>query len=127
VTTDTRPIGVLIGDLLRDVREIVRGEVRLASAELVADALALRRAAVFMAVAGMLVLMGVAYLFLSALFGLATVVPMWAAALLLGAGALLAAGGAAFAAMKSLKRVTGVPRTLAVLEETTRWPIQSKP
>jgi len=127
VTTDTRPIGVLIGDLLRDVREIVRGEVRLASAELLADALALRRAAVFMAVAGMLVLMGVAYLFLSALFGLATVIPMWAAALLLGAGALLAAAGTAFAAMKGLKRVTGVPRTLAVLEETTRWPIQSKP
>jgi len=127
VTTDTRPIGVLIADLLRDVREIVRGEVRLASAELVADALALKRAAVFMAVAGMLVLMGVAYLFLSALFGLATVIPMWAASLLLGACALLAAAGAGFAAMKGLKRVTGVPRTLAVLQETTRWPIQSKP
>ncbi len=123
---DSRPIGALIADVASDVRDIVRGEMRLAMAEIVANGLALRRAGVLMVAAGVLAALGVTYLFLSALFGLATVIPLWAASLVLAAVALLIAGLAALAAAKSLKRVRGLPRTLAVLEETTRWPIQSK-
>lgn len=123
---DSRPIGALIADVAADVRDIVRGEMRLALAEIVANGLALRRAGVLMVVAGLLAALGVTYLFLSALFALATVMPLWAASLVLAAVALVIAGLAALAGTKSLKGVRGLPRTLAALEETTRWPIQSK-
>jgi hypothetical protein len=127
LTPDARSIATILADLAGDVRAIVRGELRLARAELGRNGLALRRVACLLAAAGGLAFLGLAYLFLSALFGLATVIPLWAAALLLGTLALVAAAVAGFIAMKILTGVAGFPRTFAALEETTRWPIQSKP
>ena len=50
----------------------------------------------------------------------------WAAALTLGIALLAAAGLAAVVGRHMLKGAQGFPRTIATIEETTRWPLQSK-
>ena len=123
--SDPRPIGAVVSDLLGNLREIVRGEVRLAFAEVRSNLRALRRAAVLMAVAAVLALIGVSYLLLSAVFALALVMPLWAASLALGAAVLTLAAGAAVMGTRSVTRAEGFPHTIAALEETTQWPNRS--
>ncbi len=60
-------------------------------------------------VGGVLVLYGLGFLLHSAMEGLATVMPLWLAALIVGLALVLVAGTLAFVGVKQLQR--GVPPT----------------
>lgn len=81
---DPRTVGRLVRELVDDVATLVRKELALASSE-ISHSIDAAKAGAGAAVAGGAVLYaGLLFLLLAATFGLAEVVPAWAAALIVG-------------------------------------------
>jgi hypothetical protein len=117
-----RPLGEIIQDVMRDVGEVIRGEVRLAKAEMGEKVSKAGKAGGLLAGAALFGVMGFAALVFAAISGLSMVVPTWAAAMIVGIF-LLGAGGALFAVGRAaLKTVTPVPeRTVQTLKDDVEW------
>lgn len=119
------PTKELIAEFFGEARTLIRGELTLAKAELKLEAQrASKAAAMAGAAAG---LAAIAALALSAflVLVLATFMPAWAAALLVG----LAMAAGAFAFLKSAKQkfavVHGPTHTLTALKEDKEWASQT--
>ena len=112
----------VLHDVLHDLQEIVRSEVRLAKVEI-------RQEATLAASAGLWVSGGVAgaltawmCLVWAGVYGLATVMPMWASLLLVGAVMAAVGAGLVMAGVRRFRRITPVPeRTVAALKENLEW------
>jgi cobalamin biosynthesis protein CobD/CbiB len=119
---DVRSPGDLMQDVLRDMSEIVRGEIRLAKAEMSekarkgANVGALFGAA---ALGGLLAAMAIVACCIAAL---AIVLPLWLAALIAGVLLGMAAGMAFLAGRERLKRIDVAPRrTVETMRENLQW------
>lgn len=115
-------IGELIGDISTDLSDLFRKEVELAKVELRAEAAKAGKAAGMLGVAGFAGYLAVVLLSFAAVFGLATVMDMgWAA--LIVAVVWAVAGAALFVAGRNrLKTVAPMPRrTVDTLKEDAQW------
>jgi uncharacterized membrane protein YqjE len=95
-------LGTLVSQLSSQIPELIRGEVRLAQAEVAEKG---KRAGVgigMFSVAGLLAFFGIAALITTAILALALVLDAWLAALLVGLVLLGAAGIAALAGKKKV-------------------------
>jgi uncharacterized membrane protein YqjE len=121
IDTD-RSLASLLTDIVGNVQQIVRAEVRLAKVEVQQEVAKARTGAMLVAAGGLVVALALGVLLLAAVYALALVWPAWAAALAVG---LAAAGlGAAVAAvgMNRFKSITlAPPRSAAILEENIQW------
>jgi uncharacterized membrane protein YqjE len=117
-----RSIGSMIGELVGDFQDLVRGEVSLAKQELREEARAAGLGAGLMAGAAVLALVGTIFIGLTLMYGLALALPVWAAALIV-AVIFLIGGFILFNAGKQrLQQVDPVPhRTIESLKEDTEW------
>ena len=116
-----RSIASLVKDIVGNLQQIIRAEMRLAKVEVAEELSRAGRAMVLLAIGGLLATMALGCLILAAVYGLAHFVQPWAAALLvaLGVGAiggLLAAIGAT-----QLKRVSLPARTVTSVQENIQW------
>lgn len=119
--------GRLVHDLTEQTRELVRGEVALAKAELGDTVKHAGIGAGLFGGAGLIALYGVGALVTAAIAALALVLDVWLAALIVGAVLLAAAGVAALVGKKQVARATpavpatqrGVQRDVATLKEGT--------
>src|SRR5262245_34555206 len=93
-----RSIASLLKDIIGNVQQIIRSEVRLAKAEAAEELSKFRRAIVLLAIGGLLATLALGCLLLGAVYLLAHVVQPWVAAVLVAlgvgaiAGALIAVG-----------------------------------
>jgi uncharacterized membrane protein YqjE len=117
-----RSLGAMIGELVGDFQDLVRGEVALAKQELREEARAAGMGAGLMAGAALLALVGTIFIGLTLMYALALVLPFWAAALIVAA-VFLIGGLVLFTAGKQrLRQVDPVPRrTMESLKEDTAW------
>jgi hypothetical protein len=114
------PTGQLVGDLLKQSTELMKKELELAKAELRSDFKREIAAAKGLGVAGVCALCGLNLLLVAAVFGLATMMPGWAAALIV-AGVVLAIG-TVFGLIGWSKRVkTPLEKTQKTLKEDVQW------
>jgi len=117
-----RSISSLLKDIVGNLQQIVRAEVRLAKVEVAEELAKARQALVLLAIGSLFGVMALAFLLLGAVYLLAHVVQLWAAAVLvaLGAGAF---GGALVAVGASqIKRVSLPPaRTVTSVQENIQW------
>lgn len=119
--------GRLVHDLTEQTRELVRGEVALAKAELSDTVKHAGIGAGLFGGAGVIALYGVGALVAAAIAGLAVVLDVWLAALIVGAVLLAVAGVAALLGKKQVTQATpavpatqrGVQRDVATLKEGT--------
>lgn len=119
---EDRSLSDVVHDVLGDLQEIVRSEVRLAKVEI-------RHEATLAASAGLWVSGGVvgaltAWMCLvwAAVYGLATVMPMWASLLVVCAVMATAGVGLVKAGLRRFRRISPVPeRTAAALKENFEW------
>jgi hypothetical protein len=119
--------GRLVHDLTEQTRELVRGEVALAKAELGDTVKHVGIGAGLFGGAGVIALYGVGALVTAAIAGLAVVLDVWLAALIVGAVLLAVAGVAALLGKKQVTQATpavpatqrGVQRDVATLKEGT--------
>lgn len=119
---DTRSLGEIVQDVLRDIQEVMRSELRLARTEMADKARQTGKAAGMLGGAAVVGLMALACLVVAAVAALALAMPVWLAALIVGL-LLGIAGGVAYAAGRAkLRRVTPVPeQTVQTLKDDVEW------
>lgn len=118
---DGRGFGQLFSEFMEQGRRLVRAEVTLARAELKSEAKKASAGAGLLAGGGVVLLLGALTFVAFLVAALATVMPVWASALIV-AVLLLAVGGAvAFAGIGKLKRIHGPQRTIQTLKEDGQW------
>jgi apolipoprotein N-acyltransferase len=104
------------------VGEVVRGEVRLAKAEMAEKASKAGKAAGMFGGAAVCGLMGLAALTTAAIAGLAMVMPLWGAAGAVGLLLLCIAGFCYLSGRSKMKDVNPVPeRTVQTLKDDVEW------
>ena len=119
---EQRSLGDLFSDLATQTRELVRDEVALAKLELLQKGKILGKDAAFVAIGAAIAGAGGLVLVAALVLILGLVMPYWAAAVLVGGGAVLIGSIVAIAAVAALKRVDPAPRqTIQTMKENKAW------
>ena len=117
-----RSVSDLLNDILHNVQDMFRSELRLARAEIRHDATQAVSAAVWLAIG--LVFLSSAWIFAlwTGVYALAAILPMWAATLVIAVAMTAAGSLVTFAGLRRFKRITLAPeRTIASLQENLTW------
>ncbi len=116
-----RSITDVLQDIIGNVQDIVRSEVRLAKSELLDELVKVKAAAPLLIVGAVTGVLATLFLMWAIVYALALVLPIWAAALVVTA--LLAVVGSAtlMAGLKTLRRVNPPERTIASMKENVQW------
>lgn len=119
---NSRSITDVLQDIVANVQTIIRSEVRLAKTELTEEAAKAGKAAGMLAGGLLAALFTVWLLLLTILFALATVMPMWAAALLLFVVMAIATAILLISGKKRFKTVHAAPeKTIETMKENVEW------
>lgn len=107
---EKRTIGELVAGVSESFSTLVRDEIKLAQTQLTEKVTGLGKGAGFLAVAGVLLaLYAVPVLLWAAIYGIATALPLWAAALIVGGVLVLIAVILALVGLKMLKKSKEMP------------------
>jgi Flp pilus assembly protein TadB len=118
----SRSVADVLQDIVANVQTIIRSEVRLAKAEVTEEVIKAGRAAGMMAGGLVAAWFTAWFLLLAVLFGLATIMPIWAAALLLFVIMGILAAVLVSAGKKRLRAVHPTPeKTIETMKENVEW------
>jgi len=121
VATD-RSVADVLQDILRNVQDILRSEVRLAKAEIRQEATQAATAALWMTIGVVGLLSAWMFLLWTAVYALATVLPLWAATLVIAVAMACAGGTVLTAGLRRFTRMKPMPeRTIESLQENLEW------
>ena len=115
-----RPVAAIVGDIVGNVQNIIRSEIRLAKAETADELKRLRQAAIWSGVAAVGAALGLVFVFLALAYALALWLPQWAAALVVGVVVLTGAAVCVGMARRTLK-AEPLEHTTRSLKETLTW------
>jgi hypothetical protein len=122
VSEQDRSIGAVVSDILGDLHVIVRGEVRLAKAELREELGKAKRGAALVTAGGLVLIAALGCFLLAAIYGLATIWPLWAAALAVGGATAVVGAMLALSGKKQIGNVELPPqKTAASVRENLQW------
>nr|WSW70838.1 phage holin family protein [Streptomyces sp. NBC_00995] len=107
-TTGDEPVGVLISRASQQISELVHEEMRLARSEMTQKGRRFRKGGGLFGAAGLVGILAAQGAVATSIAGLALVLPLWAAALIVTAVLAAAAGVAALAGKKQIARA-GAP------------------
>lgn len=119
---DDRSIASVLSDIVGNIQQIVRAEVRLAKTEVREEIGKARRGMVFVAAGAATALLASVFILLTAVYALALIWPLWVAALVVGVGTgligfLLLTGG-----VRQIRSVSlPPPRTVETIQENIEW------
>jgi uncharacterized membrane protein YqjE len=116
-----RSIPEILQDVLTNIQDIVRAEVRLAKAELGEELNAARSGGLLIGIGAVAAIFSTLFLLLACVYALARVVPDWAAALIVAAAVGIAAAVTLSLGLKRLKTIRAAPKTAASLKENVQW------
>ncbi len=117
-----RSVPEVLQNIVGNIQEIIRSEFSLAKIEIKQEAAQAKGPAMMWLIGGALGLYALGFLLLTAIFGMATVMPIWLAALIVGAVLTVISIALLSAASKRLKQVHKVPeRTIETLKENVQW------
>jgi uncharacterized membrane protein YqjE len=116
-----RSIPEILQDVLANIQDIVRAEVRLAKAELGEELARARSGGLLIGVGAVAAIFSALFLLLACVYALARVMPNWAAALIVAAAVGAAAAVTLVLGWKRFKTIRAAPKTAASLKENVRW------
>jgi uncharacterized membrane protein YqjE len=117
-----RSLTEVLQNIIRNVQEIVRSEVRLAKTEIIEEATKAKSAALVFSIGAVAAVFATLFLLLMILFALIRVMPDWAAALTVGGVLAIAASILLSAGVKRFKDVHPTPeRTVETIKENVEW------
>jgi hypothetical protein len=117
-----RSLPEVVQDMFRNVQEILRSEFQLAKTEVKEEAAEAATPILVMGVGVVLAVYGVGFLLLAAVYGLATIMTLWSAALLVGVVVAMIAVLLINVGRGKLKRVNvKSEKLIASLQEDVRW------
>jgi uncharacterized membrane protein YqjE len=122
MATSDRSIAEVLQDILRNVQEIIRSEVRLAKTEAREEISKAKSAGLLVGAGVMCGAFATFFLLLTIVYALATVLPYWAAALIVTTVLAIIAAVVLSAGLKQFKRVNPVPdKTIESVKENVEW------
>lgn len=117
-----RSPGAIMQDVMRDVGDIVRGEIRLARAEIVEKAQKAGKGGGLLGGAAVCGLLAGMCFVATGIAALALAMPVWLAALLMGVFMVCIAAALFHGGREQLKNVHAVPqRTVQTMRESLQW------
>ena len=117
-----RSFAEVLHDIVGNVQEIIRSEVRLAKAEISEEARKAKPAGLSIAVGAVFGLCAIVFGLLAAVYGLSTAMPTWAAALVVCAASGVIAALFIRAGLSRLMRIDPTPdKTIRSLKENVEW------
>lgn len=117
-----RSFSDVLQDVVRNVQEIVRSEVRLAKAEIKDEAIKAKSSVAMLGAGAVMAVFAVLFLLLTIVFALSLVIPIWAAALAVGVVLSIAAGVMLMSGMNLFKQIHPAPqRTVETIKENVEW------
>jgi len=116
-----RPISAVLHDIVGNVQDIVRSELRLARTEISEELAKSRTAAMVLAVGALTLAFSVLFMLLAIVYALSAVMPGWAAALIVGAGVGVIAALCFGLGIKKFRAVRAAPKTAASVQENIEW------
>lgn len=116
-----RPISTVLHDIVGNVQDIVRSEVRLAKTELAEQLEKSRSAGLLLGVGALMFVFSASFILLAIVYALSIVMPAWAAALIVGVSAGAAAAVCVNLGLKQFKVMRAAPKTVASLKENVEW------
>jgi uncharacterized membrane protein YqjE len=122
VTETDRSIAAVLSDIVGDLQQIIRAEVRLAKVEVREELTKAKQGAAMLATAGVVLILSAGLALLGAVYALALVWPSWAAALAVALAAGVVGGLLAMASLRRLKDVNlAPPKTVSTVRENIQW------
>jgi len=117
-----RSIADVVQDIIRNVQEMLRSEVRLAKTEIRDEAVKAKSAGVMLGGGAVSAIFATFFLLLMIVYALTRVVPDWAAALIVAVFMAIVAGVMLSTGMKRFKQVHPTPeRTVENIKENVEW------
>jgi uncharacterized membrane protein YqjE len=117
-----RSFSDVLQDIVGNIQQIIRAEVRLAQVEIKEKANRASKPLSVLATGAILGLYGLGFLLLAAVYALSLVLPGWAAALIVGAVMAIIAGGLVASGLTRLREINPVPeKTLQTMKENALW------
>lgn len=117
-----RPLGELFGELASETGTLVRKEVELATVEMTHKAKLAARDAAIVAGGGAIAGLGAMALMAALILALGTIIPLWVAALVVGAVVTGSGGVFVMLGIRAFQGLDARPRQLIeTLEEDKRW------
>ena len=117
-----RSISTVLRDIVQDIQDIVRSEIRLAKTELAEQAGKAKGAGTRLAGAAVCGFFGVFFVLLAVVFGLSNVLPNWAAAGIVGVTMAIVGGIMYSSGRKRLREVHPVPEhTVETVKANIQW------
>jgi uncharacterized membrane protein YqjE len=117
-----RSISDVFQDIIQNIQEIVRSEVRLAKLEIRDEAAKAKYAGLLIGVGGVTSLFAAFFLLLMIVYALTRVVPDWAAALIVSIILAIVAGITLNSGFQRFKQIHPAPeRTVETLKENVEW------
>lgn len=117
----TRSIPEILHDVLANIQDIVRAEVRLAKAELGEQLDAARSAGLLIGAGAVAAIFSSLFALLACVYALGRIMPNWAAALIVAAAVGVAAAVMLGRGLQRFKTIQAAPETVASLKENVRW------
>jgi hypothetical protein len=112
----------VLHDILRNVQELLRSEVRLAKAEIRAEATKAASSVLWIAAGVAGALSAWMFLLWTAVYALSTVMAMWAATLVVAVVVAVAGSLSIAAGIRRFRRVAPIPeRTVESMKENLEW------
>ena len=121
MSAGTRSVPEILQDVLSNIQDIVRHEVRLAKAELGEDLHRARSGGVLVGVGIVCATFSALFLLLGCVYGLSLVVPDWAAALIVAVIVGIGAAVTLTVGVKRFRTIQAAPKTAASMKENVRW------
>ena len=106
---EDRSFSDVFQDILHNVQEIVRSEVRLAKTEIGEEAIKAKSSAILLGGGALTAIFAVLFLLLTLVYALALVMPSWAAALIVGAALAIVAALMLTAGLRRFKQIHPTP------------------
>jgi len=117
-----RSIGEMLQDIVGNVQEIIRSEVRLAKTEMREEAKKLIAAAGMTIAGAVFGLYAIGFLLLTCVYALSLAVSPWLAALIVGVCVSIIAGVLVAIGMEQFRKVNPKPeRTIETMRENVQW------
>jgi uncharacterized membrane protein YqjE len=121
-TPSQRTMSDVLQDIVSNVQEIIRSEFRLAKVELKDKAQRAAKPAAVMGAGAVVAFYGVGFVLLAVVYALSLVVPIWAAALIVGVVLSIVGAALLFSSRKALKQIDPVPeKTVQTVKENVQW------
>lgn len=117
-----RSVPEVLQDIVGNIQEIIRSEFGLARIEIKQEAAQAKGPLLRWLIGGAIGLYALGFLLFTAVLGMATVMPIWLAALIVGAVLTVVSMALLSAASKRLKQMQKAPeRTIETLKENFQW------